>query len=124
MELQKHHGATWLAAFVCLALFTGCVRYTPEPLSPAAKANDYESRTLETPQLVEFIVTNTAPGKLVWPPASWDLNLSTLAAFYFHPELNVARAKWEVARAEMITAGARPNPTVSIMPEYSLNPES
>ena len=46
----------------------------------------------------------------------------TLAAFYFHPDLEVARAQWHVAEAGVKTAGGRPNPIVSAVPGYSLNP--
>jgi cobalt-zinc-cadmium efflux system outer membrane protein len=46
------------------------------------------------------------------------LNSLTLAAFYFHPDLEVARAQWRVAEAGALTAGARPNPSVSASPGY------
>jgi outer membrane protein TolC len=40
----------------------------------------------------------------------------TLAAFYFHPELDVARAQWAVAQAGLVTAGARPGAGISVAP--------
>jgi outer membrane protein TolC len=43
----------------------------------------------------------------------------TLAAFYFSPELDVARAQWATARAAMRTAGQRPNPSLSVAPQYN-----
>jgi len=46
------------------------------------------------------------------------LNSLTLAAFYFHPDLAVARAQWQAAQAGALTAGARPNPSVSFSPSY------
>jgi len=45
----------------------------------------------------------------------------TLAAFYYQPDLDVARAKWEVAEAGVITAGGRPNPSVGFTPQYNVN---
>jgi outer membrane protein TolC len=45
----------------------------------------------------------------------------TFAAFYFHPSLEVARAHWRVTLAEIQTAGARPNPTLSVTPEYDFD---
>lgn len=39
-----------------------------------------------------------------------------LAAFYFHPELDVARAQWAVTEAGRVTAGERPNPTAAVAP--------
>ncbi|MGH8239662.1 MAG: TolC family protein [Steroidobacteraceae bacterium] len=53
---------------------------------------------------------------------SWDLERLTLAAFYYHPALDVARAQWTVSQAAVQTAVARPNPTLTATPEYSSNP--
>ena len=47
----------------------------------------------------------------------------TLAAFYYHPSLDVARAVWAEAQAGIVTAGARPNPTVGFTPQYVFNPD-
>ena len=49
-----------------------------------------------------------------WPPKQWDLTLLALAAFYYSPELDVARSRLGVAEAGIITAGMRPNPTLDI----------
>lgn len=53
-----------------------------------------------------------------WPRTNWDVDSLTLAAFYFHPSLAVARAQWLVADAGIKTAGARPNPTVNFGPGF------
>jgi outer membrane protein TolC len=42
-----------------------------------------------------------------------------LAAFYFSPELDVARAQWGTAHAGWRTVGQRPNPTVTASPQYT-----
>lgn len=47
-----------------------------------------------------------------WPPKSWDIDMLTLAAFNYHSDITVARAKWGVAEAGVITAGTIPNPTL------------
>ncbi|MGI8967295.1 MAG: TolC family protein, partial [Limisphaerales bacterium] len=57
----------------------------------------------------------------VWPVKECDLEFLTLAAFYFHPDLELARARIQIAKASAITAGERPNPAVSFTPEYALN---
>jgi cobalt-zinc-cadmium efflux system outer membrane protein len=49
------------------------------------------------------------------------LRTLTLAAFYYHPDLDLARARWRQARAATITAGQIPNPTVGMDPEYITN---
>ena len=56
-----------------------------------------------------------------WPIEEWDLATLTLAALYYHPSLEVARAQWQVAEAGIATAGARPNPTLTITPQYVAN---
>ena len=64
--------------------------------------------------------TNGAPSD-PWPRPSWDLSSLTLAAFYFSPDLDLARVRVAVAEAEAVTAGARPNPDIGFHPEYVTN---
>ena len=47
------------------------------------------------------------------PVKQWGLRELTLSALFFHPQLDVARAQLQAARAREITAGQRPNPNVS-----------
>jgi hypothetical protein len=47
-----------------------------------------------------------------WPPKTWDLRTLSLAALYFHPAMEAARARLAEAEAATMTAGARPNPTL------------
>jgi outer membrane protein TolC len=54
-----------------------------------------------------------------WPPKSWDFQMLALAACYYHPELEVARVHWEVAKAGIITAGEYPNPGVGLTPQWA-----
>lgn len=80
-----------------------------------------ESRTLENPDVERFIENNLHREMKPRPPQPWDFNLLTLAAFYYHPDLDVGRARWGMAEAAIITAGARPNPTLGTTPEISAN---
>lgn len=105
-------------AFGC-ALLAGCAHFAPKPLTPVQVMNDLESRTLTSAALRAFIETNAPEMAKEWPRASWDLPALTLAAFYFHPDMEIARAKLASANAAVITAGARPNPTFSFSPTYS-----
>ena len=57
-----------------------------------------------------------------WPPRSWDFETLHLAALYYHPSLEVARAQWLVAIGGNKTAAARPNPTASVVPGYDITP--
>ncbi len=105
-----------VAGVVALAL-TACApveRYHPEPIVPALEARRLESRSLSDPGLRRFMEQNT---KLTsWPLKSWNLNELALAAYYFNPQMPVARDQAEAAKAAIITAGERPNPTVTLRP--------
>ncbi len=110
----------WLiAALAAATVLTGCapaVHYHPKPIAPAVTAAQLEGRSLSDPGLRRFMETNLHDKLSAWPLKSWDLNDLALAAFYFNPQMQVARAQAEAARAAIITAGERPNPTVSLRP--------
>jgi cobalt-zinc-cadmium efflux system outer membrane protein len=111
----------WLPLIVA-GLVAGCAHYVPKPLTPAQTAGRLEARTLASAGLREFVVTN-APGLArEWPLKSWDLPALTLAALYYQPDMEVARAKLAAAEAAILTAGARPNPTFTFSPAYSEPP--
>lgn len=112
------------ALALILALVTGCVHYKPKPLAPTQTVSNLESRTLADGGLRAFIETNAPEAAKEWPRQAWDLSTLTLVAFYFHPSLDVARVNVGVAEAGVITAGGRPNPTVSFAPEYAINPDA
>src|SRR5580700_11415314 len=82
-----------------LAVLTGCAHFQPRPLSADTTAAQFDARRLDGPGLRDFITTNFNRPPPVWPLKKWDLNSFTLAAFYFHPDLAVARAQWQVAEA-------------------------
>ena len=101
-----------------LAVVAGCARFQPQPLSPDRTAAEFDRRRLEDPGLASFLAANSASVAAAGTPAKWDLNALTLAAFYFHPDLAVARAQWRAAQAGVEAAGTRPNPSVSFSPSY------
>jgi len=100
-------------------LLAGCAHYQSRPLAPEKSAAELESRRLDDAGLKKFLATNSVPAPESWPLAKWNLNSLTLAAFYFHPDLAVARAQWQLAEAGVKTAGGRPNPTLSVSPQYN-----
>lgn len=105
-------------------LLAGCARYHSQPLSPAQTAARLEARSLDAPGLKHFLELNLHHDLRDWPVKRWDFNTLAFVAYYYHPSLDVARAQWRVSQAEIITAGGRPNPTVSAMPGYSFNAPS
>ncbi len=101
-----------------LCLLAGCARFEHQPLSPTETAGKLESRSLDNPALKSFLEQNLHRELTEWPGVSWDSERLTLAAFFYHPSLDVARAQWAVAQAGKITAGERPNPTLNVTPGY------
>jgi len=105
---------------ICLAFagVSGCAmqRYHRAPISPSETAGRLESRNLQDAGLRMFLEKNLGHPVSSWPLKSWDRRSLTLAAFYFNPEMDIARAQASVAKAAVITAGARPNPTLSLRP--------
>ncbi|GBG12824.1 uncharacterized protein NMK_0358 [Novimethylophilus kurashikiensis] len=82
-------------------LLAGCAHqtYAPQPLQPTASAEAFNARSL----------ADAGMGAV----ESWDLPTLTQAALRLHPDLAVARAQLKAARAAKISAGQKPNPTVS-----------
>lgn len=106
-----------LVAGLAIASFSACVRFEPRPLAASKSAADFESRSLSDSGLRVFLETNGISGE--WPRLTWDLKALTLAAFYFSPELDLARAQWGTAQSAVRTAAQRKNPTLSISPQYN-----
>jgi outer membrane protein TolC len=102
----------------CLGALTGCARFESQPLSPAHTAAQLDGRRLDDPGLRQFMELTLGHPVAAWPLRQWDLTTLSLAAFYFHPSLELARARWAVAAAGIKTAGGRPNPTLTIVPGY------
>lgn len=94
-----------------------CVHYQPKPLSAPATLASIEARTLDAADLARFLQANHQATS--WPPSAWDLRSLTLVAFYYHPDLDQARAAWSTSRAGAVTAGERPNPNASFAPGYN-----
>jgi outer membrane protein, heavy metal efflux system len=98
-------------------LLAGCAmqRYHASPIVASATASQFESRSLADNGLRSFEEKNLNP-PLPWPPKAWNLQTLSLAALYFNPTLDLARARVERADAAVVTAGARPNPTLGVSP--------
>jgi cobalt-zinc-cadmium efflux system outer membrane protein len=99
-------------------LFSGCAaqHYQAAPIAPAETAAKLESRSLADSDLRTFIKTNLGQPVSSWPLQTWDLKTLSLAALYFNPQMESARAHVEEANAAIVSAGAKPNPTLSLSP--------
>lgn len=107
-------------------LCAGCAAYRPAPLSAVRNAQAIQARSLDDPRLWDFIAAARAgapsragsgadDGAAADGQAgrNWDLASLTLAALYFHPNLDLARADLAEARAGVRTARQVPNPSLS-----------
>lgn len=104
-----------LVVWLALALLPACARYRAAPLAAEPRAAAFEHRTLDDPGLRAFL---TAHSDQALSPPPWNFSTLLLAAVYFHPDLDVARAQWATAEAGRITAGQFPNPSISVYPAF------
>ena len=102
---------------VAAALLAGCVHYAPAPVDPARQASELAARRLDDPGLQAWLAA--APGART--PAEWDLPTLSRVALYYSADLDVSRAELRAAQAAIVTAGARPNPSIFVPAWYSFN---
>jgi outer membrane protein TolC len=92
---------------------TNCAGYRPAPISPADNARAIDRRSLDDSRLRAFINLVVGRGPTSNSPLTWKLSTLTLAAIYYHPDLDITRAKLRGAEAGVITAAQLPNPSLS-----------
>src|SRR4051794_35958345 len=109
---------------IVLVALTGCAHYEARKIEPDQALSRFEERSLQNTNLHRFLAVNRSEVVPWQPPQKWDLDALTLVAFYYHPNLDVARAQWQSAKAGVKTAAGRPNPTVGLMPGYDFNAAS
>ncbi len=113
-----------IRVLVSAVVLAGCATFQPRPISPDRQAAAFEARTLENSALKEFLKANLGQEITPWPVKTWNFPMLALVAFYYHPDLDVARAQWGAAAAGVIIAGGRLNPTVGFVPEFNANAAS
>jgi cobalt-zinc-cadmium efflux system outer membrane protein len=117
--LLKTIAITLAALLIFAALGAGCTHYEPKPLSLSNAANSFDRRSLTNADLQAFISAHRTNAPL--SVADWDVDSLTLAAIFYHPSLQLARAQSQTAAAGKRTAAARPNPTISLSPGYDFS---
>ncbi|PYU22943.1 MAG: divalent cation transporter [Acidobacteria bacterium] len=107
-----------IVPLIAICLLSGCAmqRYTPAPIVASATASQFQSRNLANDGLRAFEESNLGHPVSPWPPKSWDLQTISLAALYFNPALDVARARVATAEGAIVTANARANLTFDFVP--------
>jgi cobalt-zinc-cadmium efflux system outer membrane protein len=108
--------ATVIAIAACSA-----VPYSSRPLDTDATASEFIARTGDFDGLKRFVAANGyAPD--AWPPGEWGLKELTLVALYFHADIRTARARAEVAHAELGSAAQPQSWSGRFKPEYHSRP--
>ncbi len=113
-----------LLAVLAGLFFTGCIHYNAKPMDAAGNLEALSGRSLTDDGLHGFVDANIPGGITRWPLESWDLDRLSLAALYFNPKLEVAKAAYAEARAAQTTAGERPNPSIGVTPVYNASTPS
>lgn len=98
-------------------LAAGCTSMPSPPLEPAVHAAALDARSLNDPRFESFLAASGMP--ISGPTMPWDLQRLTLAAVYFHPDIEIADARLAVAQAAIRTAAQRPNPVLSLAPQFN-----
>lgn len=119
IDYKDRKGGRRSAALCMLAgtavFLAGCAEYKASPIVAAETAVALETRSLDDQRLARFIEA-AKPGARA---GDWNLPNLTLAALYFHPDIELSRAKLAVAEASVQTAKQRPNPILSFLPSFN-----
>ncbi len=105
----------------CALALGGCRAVPPAPLDAERAARALEERMLSSAALRAFAFG--ALGEAL-PEAreAWSERALVAAALYYQPSIAEAAARVREAQAAVESASARTNPTLSLVPEYSLDP--
>lgn len=101
-----------IASGVLLLPACGFQTYSAKPIDPAQSLSRYQSVDPNSEAFRRFLAAQDYPVEH-FPIDRWGVRELTLAALFYHPQLNVARAQWTAARSAEITAAQRPLPGVS-----------
>jgi outer membrane protein TolC len=93
-------------AVTLLLLLAGFAVAAEPPRAP------FSERRLDSPEVRAALSESNRSG-------GWNLRALTEAALHFHSDLELARAQWATAEAGLITAGARPNPSLALVPQFT-----
>jgi len=119
-ESHAHPRHPFRLALLSLSLLglSGCLHYQAKPLDPQLTAQRFQQRTLDSNGLHTFLQQQGKPLPQ-WPLPHWGLPQLTLAALYFHPDLDAARALWQQAQANQQRSAQRANPQFAFTPTFN-----
>lgn len=114
----------WLLP-ACCATLSACAfdHYDARPISAGTLATTYNARSLASVDLRDFVQRHAMRAGTGWPPPRWNLDTLTLAALYYNPDLDIARARLASTEASIKTAAQRPNPSLQLPFQRTLDPK-
>jgi outer membrane protein TolC len=117
--VQKLNHKIQFLALAIASLLGACAMqtYAPQPIQPAQSEAGFRARSLDSVELRDYMLAQGYPQASV-PVAAWGLHELTLAAFFYHPQLDLVRARWREAQVAIVTAGAKANPGVAAGAEH------
>ena len=97
-----------LVAAVAISALANCAqqKYTASPLNVNTISNNLINKDPRDASFQAFLAKNGIAENLL-PLKSWGINELTLAALYFNPKLNLAKAQWASSMAAISTANQR-----------------
>src|SRR6516164_7490006 len=87
------------AILIAFTLLAGCATYHPQPIAPDQLARQFEERSLANDELRAYLTRELGHDIQPWPLVRWNREMLTLAAWYYSPALDLARAQWGTAKA-------------------------
>ena len=110
----------WLSVLILQSLLSSCAEYQTyeeSPIDVEQTTRDYRSRDLHSPEVKNWL-DESDQDVSVWPKPRWDLENLVLVGQLFSKDLDVAKAKVNVAKAGEITAGQKLNPEIELSTEH------
>ena len=110
----------WLSVLILQSLLSSCAEYQsyePSPIDVEQTTRDYRSQDLDSPEVKSWL-DESYQDVSVWPKSRWDLESLVLVGQLFSKDLDVAKAKVNVAEAREITAGQKLNPEIELSTEH------
>lgn len=104
---------------IAFTLLAGCATYHAQPIAPAQMARQFEERSLASDGLRTYLAHELGHDVQPWPLMRWNREMLTLAAWYYSPALDLARAQWGTAKAGVEVADAIPNPVLQLPFQYA-----
>ena len=104
-------------ALATLIASCGFQNYQPKPIYPEKSLTKITSRDPNSEEFQRYLYDLNYPKNNI-PIKKWGLRELTLCAFFFSPELDLARSKWNFAKSEIAISGQRPTPGMSTIVEH------